>query len=126
MGDQERVGRRKPTKLVEPVTRDSLAAWDLNMRAYFRQNNQGRFLPNAPNGIVEWPATQDDPQHGLPPVMQAAPNAADVDDAATQAQFDKFEDFLTTLGTYCPDYFLDTVWRESTSYLWVIAKIRDP
>ena len=49
----------------------------------------------------------------------------EVDPDATQAEVDLFKDFLTTLGTYCPDHFSDTVYMESTSYSWVLDRIKE-
>ena len=49
----------------------------------------------------------------------------EVNQVATQAEVDLFEDFLTMLGTYCPDHFSDTVYMESTSYNWVLDCIEE-
>ena len=49
----------------------------------------------------------------------------EVDQEATQKEVDLFEDFLTILGTYCPDHFSDTVYTESTSYNWVLDRIKE-
>ena len=119
MGDQQQHGRRKPIKLQEPVTRDSLNTWDLNNRAYFRQNGQRAFLPGGTSAA--WTATEDDETHGIAAIVVDGNQDNDATDAARA----KFEDFLTTLGTYCPDHFTDTVWRESTSYTWVLEKIKE-
>ena len=98
-------GRRKPVKLKEPVTRDTLNSWDLNNRAYFRQHGMGKFLPSGTYTV--WPPTEEDETHGIAEVRG---EDGDVDEEATNAARGKFEDFLTTLGTYCPDHFTDTVW----------------
>ena len=35
------------------------------------------------------------------------------------------QDFLTTIGTYAPDNFINTILEESTSYEWIIEKISE-
>ena len=120
--------RRKPVKLKEPITRDALRVWDLQNRAYFRQNKMGKFLPSGT--FSQWEATVNNERHGIQDVMRR--NRAgeliepqEVDPVATQAEIDLFEDFLTILGTYCPDHFSDTVYMESTSYNWVLDRIKE-
>ena len=47
-----------------------------------------------------------------------------VDNDATNTTRLALESFLVCLGTYCPDNFMHTVVQESTSYNWVIDKIK--
>ena len=86
----------------------TLNAWDLQNRVYFRQFGMVPFLLGRP--LQQWHPTEEDETHGLPDVMQAGVTPPAVDRTATQAQKDLFEDFITILGTYCPDQFTDTVW----------------
>ena len=132
--------RRKPVKLKEPITRDALRVWDLQNRAYFRQNNMGKFLPGGTAFAVDngdgtfgpndWTATVINERHGVRNVMRRDNHGVliepqEVDQRATQKEMDLFEDFLTILGTYCPDHFSDTVYMESTSYNWVLDRIKE-
>ena len=47
-----------------------------------------------------------------------------LDEEATNKNRTALEEFLVCLGTYCPDNFMHTVVRESTSYAWVMDKIK--
>ena len=125
--DTAAYARRKPVKLKEPITRDALRVWDLQNHAYFRQNKMRKFLPSGT--FSQWEATGNNQRYGIQDVMRQ--NRArelvpqEVDQVATQAEVDLFKDFLTILGTYCPDHFSDTVYMESTSYNWVLNRIEE-
>ena len=88
----------------------------------------GKFLPSGT--FSQWEAIGNNQRHGIQDVMRR--NRAgelvvpqEVDQVATQSKVDLFKDFLTILGTYCPDHFFDTVYMESTSYNWVLDCIKE-
>ena len=105
------------------MSRDDVVSWDYNHQAYCRQVPD--WLQWLPNGTrKEWTASDDDETNGLPVIMKAAPNNDEVDDDATNKVRASLQNFLTCLAVNCPPGFMETVMRESTSYQWVINKVK--
>ena len=122
MGDP--TSRRRAYKLKDPITRDTFQTWDLNHRSFCRQDPEWRkFLPGQTRKT--WVAYDVDDTRGINvyhPAVGANPPVLDEDE--TDKVRASLEDFLVTLGTYAPEHFMWTVVHESTSYEWVMDKIR--
>ena len=110
-------------KLEKPVTRDSFLTWNLNYQSYCRQNPAFRkFLPGGT--LTTWKAYDEDETRGIN-VMKVNTAGADVlDDEATDATRSALSEFLSSLGGFCPENFTHTVVFESTSYNWVMDRIK--
>ena len=52
-------------------------------------------------------------------------NTQETDEIETNKEGTALEDFLTCLGTYCPENFMFTVIKEATSYEWVLRRIHE-
>ena len=52
-------------------------------------------------------------------------NTQEPDETETNKVRTALEDFLTCLGTYCPENFMFTVIKEATSYEWVLRRIHE-
>ena len=52
-------------------------------------------------------------------------NNQEPDEMETNKVRTALEDFLTCLGTYCPENFMFTVIKEATSYEWVLRRIHE-
>ena len=119
MGDP--TARRKTYKLKEPVTRDSFNTWDLNHRAFCRQDKDWQqFLPS---GTRENWAAYEDATRGI--TITKVDNGNNVlDKEQTNKVRSALEDFLVTLGPYALEHFLYTVINEATSYKWVLNRIK--
>ena len=107
----------KPYKLKPtdgPMSRDDLSTWDYNLQSFCRQvENWSQFLLSGMK--QKWTATDEDPTNGL---------EADTEEATKKLR-STFKDFLTCVATSCPTGFMETVMRESTSYTWVLQKIKE-
>ena len=107
----------KPYKLKptgDILTRDDLSTWTQILKGHIRQNPDWiQFLPSSATH-KEWLCTDEDETNGL--VVQG-------DAAATNKLRANFQDFLTSVGTYAPAGLNDTIFRESTSFGWVIDLI---
>ena len=49
----------------------------------------------------------------------------ELDEVETNKVRTALEDFLTCLGTYCPENFMFTVINDATSYEWVLRRIHE-
>ena len=106
------------------MSRDDVVSWDYNHQAYCRQIPD--WLQWLPGGTRDgWSASDEDETNGLPELMKPAPNQADFDEDATNKLRASLQNFLTCLAVNCPPGFMETVMRESSSYKWVINKIKD-
>ena len=96
MGDP--TSRRKTYKLKDPITRDSFNTWDLNHRAFCRQDAEWtKFLPGGTRD--RWTAFSVDKTRGL--TLTKRQGGEDVlDEAATNKIRASLEDFLVILGTF--------------------------
>ena len=117
--------RRKAMKLKSPVTRDSFYTWDLNHRSFCRQFQD--WIEFLPDGTKEtWKSYEEDRTRGITIVKRNADSTVDVpDEDITSRVRSALTEFLTCLGTYCPEYFMHTVVQESTLYSWVLYRIRE-
>ena len=71
-----------------------------------------------------WKAFDEDDTRGIT-VMKTNNDGEDVlDDDATDTTRSNLSEFLSTLGGFCPENFTHTVVFESTSYNWVMDKIK--
>ena len=52
-------------------------------------------------------------------------NRDEVDEDLTNKNRASLRNFLTCLAVNCPSGFMETVMRESTSYTWVVDKIKE-
>ena len=128
----ESSARLKPTKLKNPVTRDSFYTWTLNHKAFCRQDADWlQFLPGS-LGFSTWiPFNEDDTRgvviyrrDGQDRIQTDGQGARIPDEQATNKARAALESFLVCLGTYCPDNFMHTVVQESSSFNWVLEKIK--
>ena len=122
MGDP--TARRKAFKLKPIVTRDSFLLWDLNHKSFCRQ--EASWLPFLPGGTRStWNAFDEDETRGISVYkIEAQVVTNTLDEVETNKARNALEEFLVCLGTYCPDNFMHTVVNESTSYSWVLEKIK--
>jgi len=105
------------------MSRDDVVAWDYNHQAYCRQIPE--WLQWLPGGTRDsWTASDEDETNGLPEIMKPEPNQNDVDQDATNKLRACLQNFLTCIAVNCPQGFMETVMRESTSYKWVVNKIK--
>ena len=83
-------------------------------------------------GITTWLPKNEDVTWGIQ-VYKKAANCQELLDMkghwiinkeATSTTRLALESFLVCLGTYCPDNFMHTVVQESTSYNWVMVKMK--
>ena len=96
------------------MSRDDVSTWDYNLQSFCRQaETWSQFLPSGtkPN----WKASDEDLTNGL---------TADTDETTNKLR-STFKDFLTCVATNCPTGFMETIMRESTSYTWVLKKIKE-
>ena len=124
--------RKVPQKLKEPVTRDSFLVWDLNHRSFCRQKQEWlQFLPGGTSST--WLPFDEDETQGIKVFKtemqeqggrQVRVTLAEINEEATNAARASLAEFLNILGTYAPADFMHTVVYESTSYNWVLDKIR--
>ena len=124
--------RRKLNKLKSPVTRDSFLTWDLNHRSFCRQNVDWlQFLPGGTNST--WKRFDEDETQGIQVFktemreqggQQVRVTLNELDNEATNKARAALQEFLSILGTYAPENFIHTVVYESTSYNWVLDKIK--
>ena len=128
----ESSARLKPTKLKSPVTRDTFYTWTLNHKAFCRQNPDWlQFLPGS-LGFSSWVPYNEDEIRGIliPRTDGQGREQRDgqgviiPDMQATNKARAALESFLVCLGTYCPDMFMHTVVQESSSFNWVMDKIK--
>ena len=70
-----------------------------------------------------WVASEEDETNGIK-VMKAAPDQNDEDEEATNKLRANLKNFLACLAIHSPNNFMEMVMRESTSYMWVIEKIK--
>ena len=128
----ESTARRKAIKLKTPVTRDSFYTWTLNHQAFCCQEPAWRQFCPGMEGITTWLPKNEDDTRGVK-VYRKNVNGQEVTDANGQRIVDRdgtnstrlaLESFLVCLGTYCPDHFMHSVVQESTSYNWVMDKIK--
>ena len=112
-------------KLKSPVTRDSFYTWDLNHRSFCRQFQD--WIQFLPDGTGEtWKSYDEDRTRGITITKRNEENTADVpDDDKNNKVRSALTEFLTCLGTYCPEHFMHTVVQESTSYSWILDRIRE-
>ena len=104
------------------LSRDDVCTWDYNHQAFCRQNSTWtKFLPAGTKNT--WTASDDDEANGFI-VMKAPPAQDQQDDDATNTLRASFKDFLTCLAVHAPSGFMETIMRESTSYKWVLDKIK--
>ena len=132
MGDP--TSRRKAYKLKSPVTRDSFLTWDLNHQSFCRQDPEWkRFLPGQTRAT--WTPFDEDETRGIHIVKrervdevwrdcvdQEGNPVPDLE--ATDRVRSALQEFLVCLGTYAPENFMHTVTQESSSYSWVLDKIK--
>ena len=52
-------------------------------------------------------------------------NVQVLDEIETNKARNALEEFLVCLGTYCPENFMHTVLQESTSYTWVMNRVKE-
>ena len=110
-------------KLEKPVTRDSFLTWNLNYQSYCRQNPAFRkFLPGGT--LTTWKAYDEDETRGINVIKVNAAGADVLDDEATDATRSALSEFLSSLGGFYPENFTHTVVFESTSYNWVMDRIK--
>ena len=120
--------RRKPYKLKTPITRDSFLIWTLNQKSYCRQFPD--WIPFLPGGTrSNWTCFDDDPTRGLT-IIKKVKNLLgiiedQVDEDATNKLRNGLEELLECIGTYCPENFLYTVVNESTSFEWILTRIKE-
>ena len=124
--------RRKAYKLKTPVTRDSFLTWDLNHKSFCRQNVEWqKFLPGGTNST--WKRYDEDDTHGITIYetqmrvingRQERVPTQHTDETATNKARAALQEFLVVLGTYAPENFMHTIVNESTSYNWVLEKIK--
>ena len=82
--------------------------------------------------MISWLLFDDDETRGIKIMKKEANGAFSLDrdgnqvlDAETTDQVKSaLQEFLVCLGTYCPENFMYTVVNESTSYNWVMNKIK--
>ena len=105
-----------------PMSRDDVASWDYNHQAYCRQISDWlQFLPGGTRST--WVASEEDETNGIK-VMKAAPDQNDEDEEATNKLRANLKNFLACLAIHSPNNFMGMVMRESTSYMWVMEKIK--
>ena len=105
------------------LSRDDVSAWDYNHQAYCRQiADWTQWLPNGTRS--EWIPSDQDETNGLQPIMKVN-NRDEVDEDLTNKNRASLRNFLTCLAVNCPSGFMETVMRESTSYTWVVNKIKE-
>ena len=124
MGDP--TSRRKAYRLKGTVTRDTFLTWDMNHRSYCRQFPDWlAFLPTGTRPT--WKSFTEDPTRGISitKVGPAPDRLVTEDETETNKVRNALEEFLVTLGTYCPENFMFTVVQESTSYEWVLKRIQE-
>ena len=106
-----------------------MLTWDMNHRSFCRQFPEWlAFLPIGTRPT--WTSYNEDQTRGIlitrpgPNDEQGAPTEVpnEIDTNKTRAAL---EDFLVCLGTYCPENFMHTVLKESTSYDWVLKRIQE-
>jgi len=111
----------KPYKLKasgESLSRDDVNTWQQVLLGFLRQDkNNTEFLSGG--GFAEWKTTDEDATNGL---VAAPANVAD-EPAETATLRANFKNFLTTVATYSPQGFAETIEREATSFQWVIDLI---
>ena len=115
MGDP--TSRRKAYRLKGVITRDSVLTWDMNHRSFCRQFPEWQaFLPGGTR--ESWKSYNEDQSRGII-IMKAGrdENTQETDEIETNKVRTALEDFLTCLGTYCPENFMFTVIKEATSYI---------
>ena len=71
-----------------------------------------------------WKAYDEDETRGIRIMKTNATGDQILDDEATDTTRSNLSEFLSTLGGFCPDNFTHTVVFESTSYNWVIDRIK--
>ena len=104
------------------LSRDDVAAWDYNHQAYCRQVPDWlQFLPGGTRST--WIASDADETQGLS-VYKPEPNEDELDEEATNKLRGHLKNFLACLAIHSPNNFMEMVIRESTSYAWVIDKIK--
>ena len=124
--------KRRAVKLEPPITRDKFLNWDLNHKSFCRQNPEWtQFLPGGSNST--WKRCDEDETQGIKVFKtemrevggrQGEVPTAEVDQAATDKMLAALQEFLLTLGSCAPEDYVFTVTNESTSYNWVMNKIR--
>ena len=124
--------RRKAYKLKQPVSRDSFLTWDLNHKSFCRQNPDWiKFLPGGTNAT--WKRYDEDDTQGITIYetqmrviggRQERVPTEHIDVTATDKARAALQEFLVVLGTYAPENFMHTIINESTSYNWVLEKIK--
>ena len=112
-------GVPKPYKLKptgDALSRDDVSTWKQILLGYLRSTARfQKFLPPA-GTRREWTASDEDEANGF------TIDADNDENAVNQIRAD-FADFITSVATYCPAGFSDTVQRESTSFNWVVDLI---
>ena len=107
----------KPYKLKpsgDSLTRDDLSTWKQILLGHVRQNAKWiQFLPSSATHKT-WVCTDDDDTNGL----------AGADDNASNVLRADFQDYLTCVATYAPAGLNETIFREATSFNWVIDLIK--
>ena len=122
---EDPTSRRKAYRLKGEITRDAVLTWDMNHRSFCRQFPEWRaFLPGGTR--ASWKSYNEDQSRGII-IMKAGreENTQETDEVETNKVRTALEDFLTCLGTYCPENFMFTVIKEATSYEWVLRSIHE-
>ena len=117
----------KPYKLTpsgDSLSRDDLATWRQILLGHMRQNEKWlQFMPSSATNHT-WTCTDDDETNNLFVMTIATQDTpAIVKKEETNTLRADFQNFLTCLATYAPPGFSETIYRESTSFTWVIELI---
>ena len=100
------------------VTRHDFIQWSHTLQSYCRRRKFTKFLTGGQK--QQWTTAAD---HGMIVARTGDMSQQDAKDAS-DALLGEFLDFLTVVATHCPVGTFETVFKESTSWEWIMTLVK--